>query len=421
MQLPDIDVDNRTATPKEATTPQQLMDNLLNFGAIPAPVISLYLDARVNEHGKRNFLPFVRKQLSERVKTYPVQSEERESIEEDFVRIMRYLEEGIREPTQGVALFACAALDDYFQVGQFEAPFERNRLLVSERPHLYPLARLIEQYRHYAVVLADTNRAQIFVFAAGRAVETEDIENVKTKRTQVGGWSQGRYQRHTENYHLHHAKEVVDALERTVREEKLEHIILAGDETVVIPILREQLPKDLEEKVIDVINLGIDTPEHELLEESLTAFRRHDSLTDMEKVEQMLGEFRGDDLAVAGVPDTLAALSNGQVEEMLIVANADGLKYDEEEVRKVLEVYHSDDIPETLDARTVADQLILRANQLSSARVTFIEDATRLEQVGGVGALLRYRISEENAAPYEQSDAVPRARALSKTSSAEGA
>ncbi len=421
MKTPDIDVDARTATPKEANTPQQLMDNLLKFGAIPAPVISLYLDARVNEHGKRNFMPFVRKQLSERVKTYPVQSEERESIEEDFVRIMRYLEEGIREPTQGVALFACAALDDYFQVGQFEAPFERNRLLVSERPHLYPLARLIEQYRQYAVVLADTNRAQIFVFAAGKAVESEDIENVKTKRTQVGGWSQARYQRHTENYHLHHAKEVVDALERTVREEQLEHIILAGDETVVIPILREQLPKELEEKVIDVISLGIDTPEHELLDESLTAFRRHDSLSDMEKVEQMLGEFRADDLAVAGVPDTLAALSNGQVEELLLVANADGLKYDEEEVRKVLEIYHADDIPETLDARTVADQLILRANQLSSARVTFIEDATRLEQVGGVGALLRYRISEENAAPYEQGDAVPRARALSRTSSADNA
>lgn len=417
MKTPDIDVDDRTGTPKEATTPQELMDNLLNFGAIPAPVISLYLDARVNEHGKRNFMPFVRKQLSERVKTYPLHSEERESIEEDFVRIMRYLEQGIREPTQGVALFACAALDDYFQAGQFEAPFERNRLLVSERPHLYPLARLIEQYRQYAVVLADTNRAQIFVFAAGRAVESEDIENVKTNRTQVGGWSQARYQRHTENYHLHHAKEVVDALEQTVREEKLEQIILAGDEAVVIPILREQLPKELEEKVIDVLSLGIDTPEHELLEESLTAFRRYDSLTDLEKVERMLGQFRGDDLAVAGVPDTLAALSNGQVEEMLIVANADGLKYDEEEVRKVLEVYHSDDIPETLDARAVADQLILRANQLSSARVTFIEDATRLEQVGGVGALLRYRVSEENAAPYEQSDAVPRARALSKTSS----
>jgi peptide chain release factor subunit 1 len=391
------------------------MDNLLNFGAVPAPVISLYLDARVNEVGKRSFIPFVRKQLSERLKSYPVNSEERASVEEDFVRIMRYLEEGVREPTQGVALFACSALDDYFQVGQFEAHFERNRLIVSERPHLYPLARLIDQYRRYAVVLADTNRAQIFVFAAGRAVAEDSIENVKTKNTSVGGWSQARYQRHQENYHLHHAKEVVDALERTVRDEQIEHVILAGDEAVVIPILREQMRKELDEKVIDVLSLGIDTPEHELLDESLTAFRRHDSLTDMEKVERLLGEFRGDNLAVAGVTDTIAALTNGQVEEMLIVAAADGLKYDEAEVRKVLETYGADDIPETLDARAVADELIRRANQMSSARITFIEDATRLEQVGGVGALLRYRISEENAAPYEESDAVPRSRAISKS------
>ena len=416
MSTPDVKVDNRTAVPTEATTPQQLLDKLLEFGAVPAPVISLYLDARVNEHGKRNFLPFVRKQLSERIKTYPVQSEERASLEEDFVRIMRYLEEGIRTPTQGVALFACSALDNYFQAGQFEAPFERNRLTVEPRPHLYPLARLTDQYRHYAVVLADTNRAQIFVFSAGRAVEQEDIENVKTKHTQVGGWSQARYQRHEENYHLQHAKEVVDALDRLVTEEQLEHIVLAGDEAVVIPLLKEQMPKTLEEKIIDVISLGIDTPEHELLEESLTAFQRHDSLTDMEKVEQLLGEFRGDNLAVAGAPDTLAALSNGQVEEMLIVASADGLRFDEKEVRKVLEIYVTDDMPETLDQRAVADELIRRAKQLSAAKVTFIEDTTRLEQVGGVGALLRYRISEENAAPYEQGDTVPRSRALSKSS-----
>ncbi|HZN06197.1 MAG TPA: Vms1/Ankzf1 family peptidyl-tRNA hydrolase [Pyrinomonadaceae bacterium] len=416
MSTPDAKVDNRTPLPTETSTPQKLLETLLDFTAVPAPVVSLYLDARVNEHGKRNFLPFVRKQLSERIKTYPLQSEERASLEEDFVRIMRYLEEGIRDPTQGVAVFACSALDDYFQAGQFEAPFERNRLVVSPRPHLYPLARLTDQYRHYAVVLADTNRAQIFVFSAGRAVDQENIENVKTKHTQVGGWSQARYQRHQENYHLQHAKEVVDALERTVTEEKLEHVILAGDEAVVIPLLKEQMSKTLQEKVVDVISLGIDTPEHELLDESLTAFQRHDSLTDMEKVERLLGEFRGDNLAVAGVPDTIAALSNGQVEEMLIAASADGLRFDEEEVRKVLEIYVTDDMPETLDQRAVADELIRRANQLSAAKVTFIEDATRLEQVGGVGALLRYRISEENAAPYEQGDAVPRSQALSKTS-----
>jgi len=379
----------------QITAPDKLLEGLVNFDPVPAPVISLYLDARVDNNGQRTFLPFVRKELSERSKSLENQSDEQKSFDEDFVRIVRYLESEVPPPVQGLAIFACSADNDWFVVGLFDAPFERNRLFVSDRPHLYPLARLVDQYRRYAVVLADTNSAEIFVFAAGRAVEHQEVENVKTKQTKVGGWSQARYQRHVQNYHLHHAKEVVDMLERIVREENIEHVILAGDEAVVIPLLREQMPKALEEKVIETLSLGVDTPEHELLDESLTAFRRQDSLTDMEKVERLLDEYRADNLGVAGVPDTLAALSNGQVEEMLIAARPESIQYDEEEVAKVLKLYDVDGaLPEELDQRTVADELVRRANVLSSARVTFIEDSTRLERIGGVGAFLRYRISE---------------------------
>ena len=406
--------------PTEPTEPQpdRLVDKLLEFDPVPVPVISLYLDARVNEQGKRQFLPFVRKQLTERAKSFDNNSLELESFEKDVERITTYLEEGINSTTSGLAIFACAAADDFFEVGEFEAPFEQNRLFVSDRPHVYPLARVAHQFRRYAVVLADTNRARIFVFAAGRAVNEEEIENVKTKRTSVGGWSQARYQRHEENYHLQHAKEVVDMLERVVREEEIEQIILAGDESVVIPLLREQLPKTLEEKVIDAMSLGIDTPEHELFEESLTVFQRHDSLTDMEKVERLMNEYRGDNLGVAGVPETLAALSNGQVEELLIVSSAENLHFDEEEVRKVLELYDIDDtLPPEINQQVIADELVRRANMLSSAKVTFVEDDTRLQQVGGVGALLRYRISDENAVPYEDSSSVPRSKALTTQAS----
>lgn len=398
---------------RETTLPDKLMERLLNFEPTPAPVISLYLDTRVNETGQRTFMPFVRKQLNERIKSYDVRSEERQSIDEDFVRISRYLESEIPASVQGLAIFACSAANDWFEVGYFEAPFERNRLFVSDRPHLYPLARLIDQYRRYAVVLADTNRAQIFVFATGRAVDRQELQNVKTKHAKVGGWSQARYQRHEENYHLQHAKEVIETLEKIVRDEDIQHVILAGDEETVIPLLREQMPKMVDEKVIDALSLPIDTPEHELLDESLKLFRRHDSLTDMEKVDRLLNEYRADDLGVAGVPDTLAALSNGQVEEILIAAKPDSIQYDKEEVEKVLTLYRGEEpLPDELDQRSVADELVKRANVLSSAKVTFIEDSTRLEQLGGVGGFLRYRISEENAVPYEQSDSVSRARAL---------
>lgn len=398
----------------ENTQPEKLLNKLLNFEPASAPVISLYLDARADEHGKQNLMPFVRKQLGERAKTYEARSSERESFDRDSERVIAYLENGIVPSINGLAIFACSAANNFFEVGTFDAPFPRHRLFVSDRPHVYPLARVIDEYRRYAVVIADTNRARIFVFATGRAVTEESVENVKTKHTHVGGWSQARYQRHEENYHLHHVKEVVEALERVVNEEQIEQIILAGDEQTVIPLIREQLPKTLAEKVIDAVSLGVNTPEHELLEETAKIFKRHDSLTDMEKVERLLNEYRADDLGVAGVPDTLAALSNGQVEEVLIAASADNLAYDEDEVKKVLELYQSDDeaLPEPLNQRTIADELVRRANLLSSARVTFIEDDNRLKQIGGVGALLRYRISDENAVVYEDSSATPKSKAL---------
>lgn len=398
---------------------EHFVERLAAFEPQDLPVVSLYLNAQADEHGQHNYDVFVRKELSQRAKTFDADTPQRESINQDLVKINSYLEQKVQPPTQGIAIFACSRANDFFEALQLEAPIEHNRLFVYERPHLYPLVRLLDQYPRYAVVLADTNAARIFVCALGQATKRTELQNVKTKRTQVGGWSQMRYQRHTENYHLHHAKEVIDNLERLVREERIEHVILAGDEETIIPLLREQMPKMLSEKVIDVLSLGIDTPEHELVEESLSAFRMHNSLSDMEKVEHLLGEYRRDGLAVAGIPQTLAALSNGQAEELVIASSTDVLQFDKGEVEKVLSLYNSpgEALP-TLDQRTVADELVRRATQLSSARVTFIEDASALKNVGGAGALLRYRISAENAAPYEQGQAVSTAEALVKVDTA---
>jgi peptide chain release factor subunit 1 len=402
-----------------SSTPEKLMERLFKFEPTEFPVLSLYLDARVDEHGRRNFSPFIRKQITERAKSYAAQSPERQSVESDLSRILSYLDDNIDVTAQGIAIFACAACNDFFEAGQFDAPFEQNQLFVYDRPHVYPLAHLVDQYRKYAVVLADTNRAQILVFACGREVDRAELQNVKTKQSQAGGWSQSRYERHLENYHQQHVKEVVEVLNRTVQDEGIESVIIAGDEGTIVPLLRAEMSKELSDKVVDAISLGIDTPEHELLEESLKVFRQYDSLSDIEKVEKLLSEYRRDGLAVAGVPETLAALSNGQVEELLIAASAASITFDEAEVKKVLDAYQTEatigsggEPSTTLDNDLVADEIVRRAQQLSSARVTFIEDSSVLEQVGGVGALLRYRITAESAAPIEQPDTTSKSEAL---------
>lgn len=400
----------------ELKTLKDLTERLADFEASDLPVVSLYLNAQPNQHGRDAFDSFVRKELTRQAKTFADDTPQRESIDADIARINRYLEKQVEPSAHGIAIFACNGADNFFEAVQLEAPIEKNQLFVYNQPHLYPLARLLEQYQRYAVLLADTNAARIFVIALGKAVQRDEIKNLKTNRTQVGGWSQMRFQRHVRNYHLHHAKEVVDTLERLLRDEGISHVILAGDEETIIPLLREQMSKELSEKIIDVLPLGIDTSEHELLEESLSAYRRYDSLSDMEKVDHLLQEYRGDGLAVAGVPQTLAALSNGQIDELIMTAQPTTLQYDENEVKKVLRAYGADaEKLERLDQRTVADELVRRANELSAASVTFIEDDNALATVGGVGGLLRYRVTLENPAPYEHGKRISTSEALLKT------
>lgn len=198
-----------------------------------------------------------------------------------------------------------------------------------------------------------------------------------------------RYQRHVDNYHLLHAKEVVEMLDRVVREEAAEHIILAGDE-VIIPLLREQLPAHLEDKVIDILRLDIRTPEHDVLRETMEALREHNLQSDAEKVRHLLDEYRAGGLAVVGFSDTARALEQGQVDELLLSASTREIHADARELSAALKPADKtvSDVEPHLRA---ADLLVTRARN-TGAQITFIEDSALLADVGGVGALLRYQL-----------------------------
>jgi peptide subunit release factor 1 (eRF1) len=331
--------------------------------------------------------------LPARVKTYPLRSPARESVDRDTERIKKYLQDEVQPSTNGIAIFACAGAEEFFEAIQLEVPITEHELYVDHQPHLYPLARLLDQYQRYAVLLADTNAARLFVFGTGERLHAKEVQNTKVSHTRVGGWSQARYQRNVKNYHLQHAKEVVEALGRVVQQDKIERIILAGDE-VIIPVLREQMPPQLLDKVIDILRLDMTTPEHEIVQAALVALREQDAKDDEEKVGRLLDEFRSGGLAVVGAHDTLAALANGQVDELVISATLENLHAEEEEVDALLTARAPDgeaNSSTTSPAVIVADELVTRARQIS-AQVTFIENAALLAEVGGVGARLRYRL-----------------------------
>jgi peptide chain release factor subunit 1 len=352
-----------------------LIDRLAAFEPTGFPVLSLYVDARPDEHGRERYDAFVRKELAARAKTYAERSPERESFDADVARIQEWLKAEARASANGIAIFACSGAD-LFEAVQLEAPIDASELFVGEQPHVYPLARLNDRFPRYAVVVADTDDARIFVIGLGAVEAKGEIENPKFRRSSAGGWSQARYQRHIDNFRLQHVKEVVDALERVVREEGVDKVIISGDE-VAVPLLRAQLPKHLEDRVVDVLGLGTATPETELLRETMDVMRRRGAQDEADLVRRAVEGYRGGGLGVIGAAETRAALENGQVHELLITAAPDGV--------------------DAGGGEGYADELVKLARQ-TSAKVTFIEDAALLADADGVAALLRYRIAPGRAA-----------------------
>jgi peptide subunit release factor 1 (eRF1) len=96
-------------------------------------------------------------------------------------------------------------------------------------------------------------------------------------------------------------------------------IVLAGDE-MVIPLLKEQMPHHLSEKVVDVLKLDMSAPD-QVLQATLAAMRQQDAKDDREKVQRLLDEYRAGGLAVVGAEDTFNALELGQVDELLLTAS----------------------------------------------------------------------------------------------------
>jgi peptide chain release factor subunit 1 len=342
------------------------LDRLAQFEGATAPFISLYLDARPNDRGRDEFRTFLRRELRGRAATYDLDTPARDSLERDIQRIEAYVESEIQPSANGVAIFACAAADDFFEAVQLEVPIDEHRLVISDRPHLYPLAQLDSRYPTCAALLCDTNRARILVVALARVEQQFEVTGTKTRRHSMGGWSQARYQRHIDNYHQQHIREVVEALARVVRDDNIPHIAVFGD-AVAVPMVLQEMPQTLRDLVIEEGSLPTGSDTKVVLEKMREVLDRHNAETDREKVDELLNEYRAGALAVAGLDPVRLALQVGQVDELLI--SAPGRPLDP----------------------SVVDELVAQARQ-TSARVTVIEDAALLAGVGGVGALLRFRV-----------------------------
>ncbi len=348
----------------------------------PFPVLSVYLNTQSDEHGRATEVtPYLHREFKALARTWAAGSPEQHSFERDAERIIAWVADSVEPATRGVAIFACWGAEEFFEAIQLTTPVGENYISVGNQPHLYHLARLDEHFPRYAAVLTDANTARIFVFGLGQTAEEEDLKGKKVHRVKVGGWSQARYQRRVGNAHHQHAKEVIERLVEVVRDEGINHIVLAGDQ-MALPLLEAEIPPEML-PMVKSLKLDVHASEQDVLAATLAALREDDAKSENEKVARLMQQYRAHRLAVLGPDETLQALANGQVDELLLSGSLEEA-VGEEAVGEMREP-NGEAGPVSL-----SDQLTAKARQ-TAATITFIEDPRLLEAVGGVGGFLRWR------------------------------
>ncbi|HSH21879.1 MAG TPA: Vms1/Ankzf1 family peptidyl-tRNA hydrolase, partial [Candidatus Caenarcaniphilales bacterium] len=341
------------------------------------PVITAYLDLRPqvtgnNPHTRPGQI-VLRDQLREAEASLEPHTPAHDSFTADVERIDRFIEDEALPDAQGLALFNCHG------EGRFEtvatAISLSNDVTVDRFPRLLPLAHLADEAQA-VFALADTNTLRLFASRSGELEEVGLVDDDPDdySRHQAGGWSQARFQRHVDEHRAQFADLAAAAIDEVVTREQAEVVVLAGDE-VVIPVLREKLSQKVADLVRGVVRLDMRATLDDVAAEVLPFLEVVRADDNNDAADRLVGAVRGDGMGIAGHEQTRQALEQGQVMELLIDSDAD-LGPDAE--------------------------LLMRTATLTDARIRFVDDHGGLRELGGVGALLRFRLDRAvNESPEE--------------------
>jgi hypothetical protein len=297
-------------------------------------------------------------------------------------------------------------------------------------PLLLPLAHLAEDHPAYAVLVADQREANLFLVTQTVVAAEKSVEGAEyPRKQQQGGWSQRRYQMRADERIAAFARTVAEETQRTLERRGIDLLIVATDEGTG-SALNEAWHPTMKERIVDHIQLDIRASGAQVVEAATPIAER--AARDRERVAvDRLVENVGGPMAVGGAERTLLALQEGRVMHLVLRDDfhADGwVDYSMPiaGVGKPGKRHPTGGDPANITLTAIEEELIRLAlaqgasieivrsvrpiEELADGSVPDAgsgppktEAAAKLDEIGGVGAILRYAI-------VDSGDAMPEAR-----------
>jgi hypothetical protein len=366
----------------------------------------------------------LRRGLDEAISSYGPRGGAFESLTADMERLTTYLDEELDPAATGVVIIACQQ-QGVFEPVPLDVPVDSG-FTIGPIPSLRQLARAADDYPPYAIIAADQRDAFLWLMEGqtwDRGIQLE--ASGYPRKQQQGGWSQRRYQ--------NRADERVEAFARTIAEEtrrafeevnapvRYTYLIVSANEQL-FTLINAELHQTIQERVLGQITLPIEANIAEVTAAAEPLVEEAERKREMEAVQAVRDGVGAGGRGVAGAVDTITALETGQV--MTLVMNDDFSQPGWADY--TLPLYGVGNPPgehpaggdvANLVPTTVEDEVVRLALQIG-AEVQLVrsavpvgveeqeqipdaddptprsEAARALDELGGIGAVLRYALDE---------------------------
>lgn len=403
-----------------------IIERLANMEpSVEAPYLSVYVDWRPDggAPGRRSGMRVYTDAIEPFLAHHKPHTPARESLEADIARVTAYLESDAPDEAQGIMVVACRA-NGTFEAFPLGVPVP-TELSHGPVPALRTLVRALNDAPSFAVVQIDQREANIFVVRQGRPAATLDIDSTdSTREDRSTSGKETTIQLRADDQIEAFVREVADKLRIALDRGSLDGFVVVGDE-VVVPVMEREFPKTLWEHLIGTVNGEIRDKPEEAIARAMPIVLAHERAREAAAVQQARDLSKSDGPGVTGLDDTLAALQSGQVETLVMTDDFNALGWAD----YTFPLYgsglpHSEHPaggdPDNMTPVSTPDELVRLAVQSSAAVETVrsavpittaeedhipdahagdqlprSEAATMLDDLGGVAAILRFALAED--------------------------
>jgi peptide chain release factor subunit 1 len=312
------------------------------------------------------------------------------SVHDDLRRIEAFVKGGIdRSATRGLAIFACAATD-LWQVIELPKPV-RSCLVINHAPAVGQLESMVQEHEPIGVLLADKQRAQLFVFELGQLVDrSELLDELPRDYDSRGERERGTPQHHREELAHQHLRNAARAAFDLWQERGFHHLAIGAPDAIAGE-LEQALHPYLRERCCGRVPVGVGASAADVLAAAEAVEAEVERAREAALVARLREAAATGRRGVAGLGPTLTALAQHRVERLVVSKgfSQEGWRSPDTGALALVGPKHPD-TGVTMDRVSDVVEDAIEEALTQGIPVTICVGDADLDVLGRIGALLRY-------------------------------